>query len=358
MTTLTLQEERILYQQPGVYSCFPDLCILPDGRIGTTFFTRTARNHIDNTGGTASLISDDNGQSWNATTQPLYDKSWQRADGSLVCPFAESWIYVDAAQEARLREQHKTILQVRPGTIAYLGNARFKTSHDSGQSWQTHEIPVPDDCVGLIGYHAAASHLVTSDGIRLRAVYGRRLKADGSSAREHTEVFLLRSDDDGQNWSCFPMFPDGLESQGFGFDETTLEEASDGTLIALMRTNPAGHLWQSESMDGGLTWSPARQTPIWGFPAHLLRLRNGLLLCAYGHRREPMGIRACLSHDNGHSWDLENEIVLRQDGISIDDIGYPLLHELPDGRIFSVYYMTTEEENTHIASTIFELPVV
>jgi hypothetical protein len=86
---------------------------------------------------------------------------------------------------------------------------------------------------------------------------------------------------------------------------------------------------------------------------------------SYGYRRPPYGVRACLSKDNGKTWDLENEIVLRMDGGTregearkvIDwDLGYPVSLELADGRIFTVYYMNSGGSNCYIAGTFWELP--
>jgi len=81
--------------------------------------------------------------------------------------------------------------------------------------------------------------------------------------------------------------------------------------------------------------------PIWGYPAHLLSLKDGSLLCTYGYRKDPLGIRACLSYDKGATWDVEHEIILRADGKGEGDLGYPVSIQLEDGRIFSIYYMQT-----------------
>ena len=63
----------------------------------------------------------------------------------------------------------------------------------------------------------------------------------------------------------------------------------------------------------------------------------------YGYRREPFGVRACLSHDEGESWDVANELVLRADGINCD-VGYPYAVQLPDGGIFAVYYLNQQDD--------------
>lgn len=92
------------------------------------------------------------------------------------------------------------------------------------------------------------------------------------------------------------------------------------------------YLYQSDSYDMGKTWSPPVKTPMWGHPPHLLRLASGNVLCVYGYRRIPYGIRACLSHDEGKTWDIQNELILRNDGLD-RDVGYPTSVQLADGRI-------------------------
>jgi hypothetical protein len=51
----------------------------------------------------------------------------------------------------------------------------------------------------------------------------------------------------------------------------------------------AGETLQSESSDGGKTWSEPHPIGVWGLPSFLLRLRDDRLLMTYGHRRAPLG---------------------------------------------------------------------
>ena len=74
-----------------------------------------------------------------------------------------------------------------------------------------------------------------------------------------------------------------------------------------------------------------------GVPSHLVELESGSILCTYGYRRPPFGIKACFSHDGGATWDVDNEVVIRDDGMHLD-LGYPASIQLVDGRILSVYY--------------------
>ena len=103
------------------------------------------------------------------------------------------------------------------------------------------------------------------------------------------------------------------------------------------------------------SWTPPRETPIWGYPAHLVLLADGRVLCIYGHRRPPYGIGACLSIDEGETWDHDNEVVIRDDMIN-SNLGYPTAIQEIDGRIFTAYYGEDEEGVTYVMGSHFGLP--
>lgn len=94
-------------------------------------------------------------------------------------------------------------------------------------------------------------------------------------------------------------------------------------------------VFQTESSDGGRSWSKARRINDHGSPPHLLVLADGRVVCTYGYRREPYGQRAVISADGGKSWG--EEIVVRDDGPD-GDLGYPATVQLRDGSLLSVYY--------------------
>ena len=124
-----------------------------------------------------------------------------------------------------------------------------------------------------------------------------------------------------------------------------LAEVSDGNLVSVARhqQNPYDEkpencrLWTFRSEDGGATWTTPEPTAIVGKPPHLTVLRDGRLLLSYGYRFAPYGIRACISTDGGCTWDHDDEIILREDGVN-DDLGYPQSVECSDGSILTVYY--------------------
>ena len=86
---------------------------------------------------------------------------------------------------------------------------------------------------------------------------------------------------------------------------------------------------------------------MFGLPGDLLVLRDGRLLCTYGRRIAPFGIRACLSKDGGLTWEIDQEIVIRDD-LPNSDLGYPATIEYAPGRLFICYYGQEPDEVTCI----------
>ncbi len=126
-----------------------------------------------------------------------------------------------------------------------------------------------------------------------------------------------------------------------------------GRLLTMMRTlDTDGFLYQASSSDGGWIWTGLRRSTIWGYPCHLLRLASGRLLCSYGYRREPFGVRAVTSSDDGETWDMDNELVIRDDGLHYD-LGYPASAQLGDGRILTVYYFHDDAGVRYIAGSTY-----
>ena len=86
---------------------------------------------------------------------------------------------------------------------------------------------------------------------------------------------------------------------------------------------------------------------MWGHPAHLLRLRDGRVLCTYGYRMHPdPGVRACLSND-GVQWKPQDIFTVKaMTDLDSDrlQIGCPSSLELGDGRILTAYHTWMGEQ--------------
>jgi hypothetical protein len=165
-------------------------------------------------------------------------------------------------------------------------------------------------------------------------------------------AFAVLSDDGCQTWSQPIRIG---ETPDFGFPEPHLAEVAPDELVCILRDGlTSGYLHVCRSTDGGESWSAIERTPMFGHPGHLLVLADGRLLCTYGHRQEPFGIRACWSEDGGRTWRMEQEIVMRDD-LPHGDLGYPTTIEYEPGRLFCIYYAADDEGVRGIYGTYVEL---
>lgn len=119
---------------------------------------------------------------------------------------------------------------------------------------------------------------------------------------------------------------------------------SDQTLLMAVRRQYDCHNAYTQvyaSSDGGRTWGFLSRVNDWGAPANLVQLFDGRVVCVYGYRQKPFGIRAKVSHDLGRTWGPE--IVIRADGGSWD-LGYPRTLLLSDGRLITAYYFNSKDD--------------
>lgn len=150
-------------------------------------------------------------------------------------------------------------------------------------------------------------------------------------------IALCSSSDDGLTWKELAMLAPRAGDDARLYYEPHLVETATGRLIAHLRNhNPANEreTLQTESVDGGRTWTPPRPIGVWGLPSFLTRLRDGRLLMSYGYRRLPRGNHVRVSEDNGQTW--SEPIVLSNDGTG--DIGYPSTVEMPGGEMLTLWY--------------------
>ena len=169
-----------------------------------------------------------------------------------------------------------------------------------------------------------------------RLIYaGKELWAEGK------RIGVSESRDDGQTWTWRGEIPTRPgDDPKKDYHELHAVETAGGRLIAQIRNHNAanaGETLQTESSDGGKTWSIPHGIGVWGLPSHLLALRDGRLLMTYGHRRPPFGNQARISSDEGGTWG--EAMILSGDGIG-GDLGYPSTVELKDGSLLTVWYET------------------
>ena len=272
-----------------------------------------------------------------------------------------------AQRRGEFTQRGLSVGELPGGRIHVEDRLRMRRKRAGEDHWESRDLRSGEELpfFALIRNGADLRGIILPDDTIVHQVYG------SAAAGDPFRAWVLRSEDGGETWEMVTIAYDGGVHP---FNETHLLYLPEGRIVAMVRTASGSkripeeekYLWQTHSDDGGKTWSEVRKTEMWGYPAHLLLLRNGDVLCSYGHRRPPYGIRACFSRDGCTTWDVEREVVLRGDGLTTDgsvagmgtrdDLGYPKTVELSDGSLFTVYYFTLGDSVTHVAATKWEPP--
>ncbi len=375
-------EHVLVYKDPELkHACNQTSIItLQNGTVFLGFNEERYPVHADS-GQSCQITSTDGGKTWDPATKKVI---WPYTDivGNWDCAFAQisngtilmhSRVCAFIAPMGISRESDQE-LGPPPGMPERLkrqtGYALVR-SEDDGETWSD-PIPVNTSPViesGLGPYSvggSGAGHIIElSDGGLLMPLHGN-LEPNAMMTAETTRCFLLRSDDGGYNWEYWATV--AYDSAGIiSFIEPGMARLNDGKLVCLMRTfhkprSRTDNMWFTYSENDGITWSPPQRTGLWGFPADVIQLQDGRVLAVYGYRRDPWGVRGCVSED-GLTWDIENEFVIREGGAAFPPgyergkkiieqvvygqywhIGYPTVTQLDDGTIIAAYHEYSDNE--------------
>ena len=330
----------IVYRNENSY-CGPInmVILLASGDLVVVFreaLWRGYRIHGDPTTRTSMVRSTDGGETWHSQVTPhIYAGNGcvigQISDGSLIVNNFR-WIFAPLEEgKIRFRDYDSYRENERLGLATVNEGVYTATSRDEGYTWEPARL--------LLERASTAGRVVElDDGSVLMPVNG----GTGSG-------WAMRSTDGGETWEQHGVVTSVVP--GLRFSEMRFVPLGGGRVLAGMRTAEA-NFYVSHSEDGGATWSEPEETPIYcqgSSPFDLVMLDDGRVLATYGHRRPPYGVRACLSEDGGRTWDIGNEIVLRDDGLDTD-MGYPSSAQLPDGSILTTYYWHEQDQIRHIRS--------
>jgi hypothetical protein len=301
-----------IYQSPSEYCAWPSVARTSDGDL-VVLFTRTDE-HLGPNG--AILLS-------------------RSTDGGTT------WLRPEAVLDSPLDDRESGITTLRDGTIV----GHFWSTFWTKESYEnlapsSYERDLLDRWITIVSRpayreaekYAGASTAVSSDGGRTwsklirghDSVHGGIELASGgillASYREDAGSISVHMADSATGpWRRLGTIA-SPQPGSLSLGEPHILQLSSGRVIMMIRatTRPYNDrdercvLWESYSDDGGKTWKAPFATPLWGFPPHLILLADGRVLCTYGYRRSPYGQRACLS-DDGVSWNLRNEVILRDD---------------------------------------------
>ncbi len=314
------------------YFAWPTVARLQDGRIavGASGFRI---EHVCPFGKAVISYSSDEGKTYTLPA-PVIDTPLDDRDAGL-CTFGENGVIVtsfnNSADMQREYNQDNEYVQNYINTITkedeekYLGPT-FRVSRDCGTTFgELYRSPVtsPHGPVEL------------RDGTILWA--GNRFD-DVNGGIE----FVKLNPNNGETEFVGKITVDDKE---VFLNEPNVIELPDGKLLCHIRAenDTMFTTYQSVSYDKGKTWTkPEMLLEIdGGAPPHLRMLSSGILISAYGRRKQPYGIMVMVSRDNGETW--EKDLRLYENTAS-DDLGYPSTIELSDGTLLTVFYARNSEE--------------
>ena len=343
----TILETRSICKEPDRYIGWPTITRTSSGEL-IAVFSGDRDEHICPWGKTQMIRSRDNGKTWTEpvtiNNTPLDDRDAgivETKNGTLVVSWFTSMAFDSPSSYARNPGWKRHREKLSKETVdRWLGNW-IRRSVDGGRTWE--------EPVRVLGT-APHGPIVLKDG---------RLMLVGIADVDDEKVLSVEvSEDEGKTWKMISSVPMAEEDEPGPYSEPHVAELPDGKLIAMFRYQPRdrsqAYLRQSESIDGGKTWTVTHKTNIWGYPPHLLVLDDGRLLVTYGVRRIPYGERACISSDGGKTWDIGNEIILTV--TDNDDLGYPASVQLDDGSIITIFYQIDKPgEKTSLMMTHWKL---
>ncbi|MBL8699666.1 MAG: exo-alpha-sialidase [Alphaproteobacteria bacterium] len=369
-------DHGIVYRNDREFCGWPFYCglwKLPGGdvvagfkKIPSTYGSGGEISHTKLTVGQGRLFlirSRDDGASWDpASQQPVFDLADDPA--RILREGGESY-----AGEAPL-DFHDPGVMVMAGALPALlkpnSRAWIRASADGGRSWRR---PILLPLHGLANVTGHGPPTVRQDGMALLGL--STTSADGWTNRP-----LVYASPNGIDWNFLSFITPAVEGGSAVSDRagpiifgairhfyTRLLALRDGRILASLRfqRDATGIFWTDifASEDGARTWSFLSRVNDWGAPGDIVEMHDGRIVCVYGYRLSPPGIRARVSGDGGRTWG--RELILRDDGGSWD-LGYPRVIEVAPGRLLSVYYMNRRDDPIqqnggvrHIARTIFAI---
>ncbi len=349
----------VICKEPGRYIGWPTIARAADGEL-LVVFSGDREGHVCPFGKTQLVRSKDAGKTWSPpetiNKTPLDDRDTGilvTSKGTILVTWFTSLAFEESSGlKKRVEGPWKEyIAKITEADRAKWLGRWLRRSTDGGKTWGEAIDSVVNSPHGPIELRDGRLLYL---GVNLLAGSNR-----GPKVPKGQRMAAAESRDDGKTWQAIGYVPVPAGVAEGGFHELHAIETTEGRLVGMIRHHgqPGDQvLWQTDSADGGKTWTEAKPTEIWGLPPHLLRLRDGRLLVTYGHRRAKFGQRACLSRDGGKTWDYASEILIRDDAPN-GDLGYPASLQMDDESVLTIYYQVDKPgEKTCLMGTLWKLP--
>lgn len=324
---------------------WPNLILQPDGTILATLFNHPS--HATAEGDMDLWASGDGGASWefrgrpgprDANTLRNHQAVGHARNGDLIV-LTTGWTNEYAPGKSG------------PPFRAGLLPPWVSRSSDGGRTWQVDRRPDAFAASPTPGGRVVFGNIMAgADGDLRAATYTSRY-TEGMGT-EQDRALIYRSADDGRTWIA-PVVIDPAHA----LNETSITYLGDGHWLAAARRGGTGGLQVYRSTDDAATWKDLGQvTAANQHPAHLLVLKDGRILLAYGNRSSsPCHVEVMLSADRGDTWSAPARLASWS-----GDGGYPASVQREDGKLFTAFYgrATDYHEGYHVGGVIWELDQV
>jgi hypothetical protein len=282
--------------------------------------------------------------------RPSVPQQARSLDGGLTWTIESPSYLRDDGEERETTALSSVVDFTDPDFAARLRYDRFYHSLDRCRTW---EGPFPLPTFGRPGLLARTDYLMEGKH-RLTAF----VAAEKESGNEG-QPLCIRTTDGGKTWELVGWI--GRQPPaGYGYAIMPATVALEGkSYLSVIRRGgvvDGEKSWWLEaflSPDDGRSWYMLDEPNInnAGNPASLTRLRDRRIVMVYGWRRDPYGIRARISSDEGQTWGAE---LVLQDGGRSWDLGYPRTVQRADGNLVTAYYFNKPSQvERHIVATIW-----
>ena len=338
---IKVRETKVISQQPENYHGWPTLARRQNGDL-LVACSGGREAHVCPFGRVELMVSHDHGDTW-GWPQVLLDSAIDDRDagllettkGSLLVTTFTSLAYETILKNASAKQPGDqgawTAARLQAWQAAHGRLSAAQRQSELGQ-WMIRSTD------GGVTWSARYPSIVNSPHGPIQLADGRLLYTGKELWTGQKRTGVAESMDDGVTWRWLADIPPRPGDASAEYHELHAVETKDGRIVVHIRNHNrpnAGETLQTESADGGKTWSVPRSIGVWGLPSFLTRLRDGRLLMTYGHRRPPFGNQARRSSDHGRTW--SEPCIISGDGAG-GDLGYPSTVELADGSFVTVWY--------------------